>query len=39
MLRPPFEPPAFRAAARATDARGRGPRTPYPVRSWLSIAP
>lgn len=36
---PPVEPSACRAAGGAADARGRGPRTPSPVRSWLSIAP
>ena len=30
---PPYDPPAFRAAGGAADARGRGPRTPSPVRS------
>ena len=34
--RPPSEPPASRAAAGATDGRGRCPRTPAPVHSWRS---
>ena len=38
-LRPPFEPPASRAAAEAPDGRGRSPRTPTPVRARRSGAP
>ena len=36
---PPFEPPATRAAAGQRTDGGRRPRTPAPVRSWLSPAP
>ena len=37
--RPPSEPPVSRAAAVATDGRGRRPRTPARMRSRLSGAP
>ena len=36
---PPFEPPASRAAAGATDGRGLRPRTPAPARARRRGAP